>query len=81
MRKKNRSPHSILAPAAAMLIAAVFAIPFVEPAAAKELKLAHFMPEEHILHREVFTPLAAALAGATGGDLTVTIYSSGALGK
>jgi TRAP-type C4-dicarboxylate transport system substrate-binding protein len=64
-----------------MLIAAVFAIPFVEPAAAKELKLAHFMPEEHILHREVFTPLAAALAGATGGDLTVTIYSSGALGK
>jgi TRAP-type C4-dicarboxylate transport system substrate-binding protein len=50
-------------------------------AAAKELKLAHFMPTVHTLHQEVFLPLARDLAEATGGSLTIKIYPSGALGK
>ena len=50
-------------------------------ASCKELKLAHFMPPLHILHREVFTPLAEDLSKATNGDLTIKIYPSGALGK
>jgi TRAP-type C4-dicarboxylate transport system substrate-binding protein len=39
------------------------------------------MPAEHILHRQVFLPLADQLAEATDGDVTITIYPSGALGK
>jgi TRAP-type C4-dicarboxylate transport system substrate-binding protein len=50
-------------------------------AAAKELKLAHFMPPVHTLHQKVFTPLAEDLAKATGGGLTIKIYPSEALGK
>jgi len=49
--------------------------------AAKELKLAHFMPTVHTLHQEVFLPLAQDLSAATGGELTIKIYPSGALGK
>jgi TRAP-type C4-dicarboxylate transport system substrate-binding protein len=48
---------------------------------ARDLKLAHFMPAEHILHRQVFVPLAEQLAQASKGDLKITIYPSGALGK
>ena len=51
------------------------------PAAAAELKLAHFMPTVHTLHQEVFQPLAQDLSDATGGALTIKIYPSGALGK
>jgi len=50
-------------------------------AAGKELKLAHFMPPGHTLHQKVFLPLAEDLAKATGGDLTIKIYPSEALGK
>jgi len=50
-------------------------------AAGKELKLAHFMPPGHILHQKVFLPLAEDLAKATGGELTIKIYPSEALGK
>jgi len=50
-------------------------------APARELKLAHFMPPVHILHRKVFVPLADDLAKATGGELTIRIYPSESLGK
>ncbi|MDF1592710.1 MAG: TRAP transporter substrate-binding protein [Desulfobacterales bacterium] len=50
-------------------------------AAGKELKLAHFMPPVHLLHQKVFTPLAEDLAKASGGDLTIKIFPSEALGK
>lgn len=50
-------------------------------AQAKELKLAHFMPPVHHLHKQMFVPLAKDLAAATNGKLTIKIYSSGALGK
>ena len=50
-------------------------------APARELKLAHFMPTVHTLHQKVFVPLAEDLAAATGGELTLKIYPSGALGK
>jgi TRAP-type C4-dicarboxylate transport system substrate-binding protein len=52
-----------------------------EPAMGKELKLAHFMPPGHVMHRKVFAPLAAELAKVAGGELTIRIYPSGALGK
>ena len=48
---------------------------------AKELKLAHFMPPVHHLHRNMFVPLAKNLAAATNGKLTIKIYPSGGLGK
>ncbi len=48
---------------------------------AKELKLAHFMPSVHILQEKVFAPLAEELARADKGQLTLTIYPGGALGK
>lgn len=68
--------------AAAVLAACLLLLPALSPAvAAKELKLAHFMPAVHTLHQEVFLPLAAKLAAATEGGLTLEIYPSGALGK
>ena len=48
---------------------------------AKELKLAHFMPPVHHLHKNMFVPLAKNLAAATNGKLTIKIYPSGGLGK
>ncbi len=53
----------------------------ISSAQAKELKLAHFMPPVHHLHRNMFAPIAKDLAAATNGKLTIKIYSSGALGK
>jgi TRAP-type C4-dicarboxylate transport system substrate-binding protein len=53
----------------------------ISPAEARELKLAHFMPPGHTLQQGVFEPLAAELAQATAGGLTIRIYPSGALGK
>ena len=50
-------------------------------AAGKELKMAHFLPPGHTLHQKVFLPLAEDLSKATNGELTIKIYSSGALGK
>jgi TRAP-type C4-dicarboxylate transport system substrate-binding protein len=50
-------------------------------AQAKELKLAHFMPPVHHIHKNMFAPLAKDLAAATNGKLTMKIFSSGALGK
>jgi TRAP-type C4-dicarboxylate transport system substrate-binding protein len=50
-------------------------------AQAKELKLAHFMPPVHHLHKQMFAPMAKELAAATNGKLTMKIFSSGALGK
>ncbi len=50
-------------------------------AQAKELKLAHFMPPVHHVHKAMFAPFAKDLAAATNGKVTVKIYSSGALGK
>lgn len=48
---------------------------------AKELNLAHFMPPVHTLQEKVFAPLAKELSQATDGDLTITIYPAGTLGK
>ena len=64
-----------------MPVLAVLFFLTVSPADARELKLAHFMPPGHTLHQGVFEPLAADLARATAGSLTIRIYPSGALGK
>ncbi len=50
------------------------------PAAAKELKLAHFMSPQHPMDRHVMTPLAEAVGKASNGDLTIRIYPAGELG-
>jgi len=71
----NMLPLLVLAAAATVLVAKVPTV------AAKELKLAHFMPTVHTLHQQVFLPLAEDLSEATGGELTIKIYPSGALGK
>jgi len=47
---------------------------------ALELKLAHFMSPKHVMHAQVLEPLAAELAEATGGALTIQIYPAGELG-
>lgn len=67
--------------ALAALAAIVLLLPAVRAAAARELKLAHFMPTVHTLHQQVFLPLADDLSKATGGDLTIKIFPSGSLGK
>jgi TRAP-type transport system periplasmic protein len=53
----------------------------VTTANAAELKLAHFMPSVHPLHKGVFAPLVKALAKETNGDLKVKIFAGGSLGK
>lgn len=51
------------------------------PAAAKELKIAHFMSPKHPMHRFLMAPMAADLAKVSGGKLTARIYPAGELGK
>jgi len=77
---KNRITTTVL-PIRVLVAAAIVIVSGALPAAAKELKLAHFMPTVHTLHQQVFLPLAEDLSNATGGDLTIKIYPSGALGK
>lgn len=62
--------------AALMLGAAALAA----PAGAKELKLADFQPSTHDYHEAVYKPFNEELSAATGGDLTVRVYSGGELG-
>lgn len=50
------------------------------PAAATELKLAHFMSPQHPMDRMVMTPLAEALTKASGGSLSVRVFPAGELG-
>ena len=49
-------------------------------ATADELKLAHFSSTKYHLHNEMFLPLAANIAEATGGDTTIRVYPGGELG-
>lgn len=51
------------------------------PAAAVELKLAHFMSPKHPMDRFIMRPWTKEIAKASGGSLTVKIYPGGALGK
>lgn len=77
MRSFLSSPGRILSAILAMAATAVVAT----PAAATELKVAHFMPTMHPMDRGVMTPLSEEIAAATGGSLTMRIYPSGELGK
>jgi len=49
-------------------------------AQATELKLADFQPPTHFVVEKVYTPFAAAIADATGGDVTVKVFMGGELG-
>lgn len=64
--------------AAVPIVAAALAL---GPAAAEELKLAHFMSPKHPMHEHMLAPMAEALKQASGGKLTVRIYPAGELGK
>jgi len=63
--------------AAAVLAASVA----VSPAAATELKLAHFMSPKHPMDSKVMRPMAEKLAKASNGNLTIRIFPAGELGK
>jgi len=45
----------------------------------RELSLAHFLPADHVLTGDMFTPLAEKLAELSGGTLTVRQFPAGAL--
>jgi TRAP-type C4-dicarboxylate transport system substrate-binding protein len=49
-------------------------------AAAEDLKFANFMPPMHPYVEGAFQPFADMVGEATGGDVTVTLYSGGELG-
>ncbi|MCB1331216.1 MAG: ABC transporter substrate-binding protein, partial [Maritimibacter sp.] len=49
-------------------------------AGATELKLADFQPPTHFVVDKVYTPFAAAISEATGGDVTVEVFMGGELG-
>ncbi len=51
------------------------------PAAAAELKLAHFMSPKHPMDRFIMRPWSEEIAKLSGGSMTVRIYPGGALGK
>ena len=69
--------------APAILVAAAFALAAAPgaPAAAEELKLAHFMSPKHPMHEHMLAPMAEALKQVSGGKLTIRIYPAGELGK
>jgi TRAP-type transport system periplasmic protein len=50
------------------------------PAVAEDLKLADFQPPTHFVVDTTYKPFADAIAEATGGDVTVTLYRGGELG-
>lgn len=83
--KPTRNPKMPIRRAVALTVLAAALVLLLPPlpgkGAGKELKLAHFMPTVHTLHREVFLPLAEKLDAASGGELTIKIYPAGALGK
>ena len=67
---------------AAGLLTTAFTAPIVAgPAAAAEIKLAHFMSPRHPMDRFLMRPWAEEVAKATNNALTVRIYPGGALGK
>lgn len=57
-----------------------WAVAVAAPARGAELKLAHFMSANHVLHRRALVPWAEAVARATGGTVTVRLYPAGQLG-
>jgi TRAP-type C4-dicarboxylate transport system substrate-binding protein len=78
MKVKNltlwRRALSSVALAAALTAAAA------TTASAKELRLAHFVPPQHVMHQQLMTPWTREVAERSGGDLTVRIYPAGQLG-
>ncbi|SFI14389.1 TRAP transporter substrate-binding protein [Albimonas pacifica] len=66
-----------VATAAVLGLQALAAAPAV---AAEELKFANFMPAGHPYVASTFQPFADAVAEATGGEVTVTLYNGGELG-
>ena len=57
------------------------AIAPTKPVSAKELRLASFTPARSSQDRSVLIPWAKEVAKASGGSLTVKVFSGGALGK
>ena len=62
-------------------LAAVAAFTPAAPLSAKELRLASFTPARSSQDRSVLIPWAKEVAKASGGSLTVKVFSGGALGK
>jgi TRAP-type C4-dicarboxylate transport system substrate-binding protein len=75
--------HKAFMPATtvAALAAASVAALISAPAAAVEIKLAHFMSPKHPMDRFIMRPWAEEIAKLSGGSMTVRIFPGGALGK
>lgn len=63
-----------------MLLPALTSVNAVPPAAAKELKLAHFTSPNHPMDKFIMRPWAEEVAKLSDGSLTVRIYPGGELG-
>lgn len=63
-----------------LLIAVLTAFSLIVPAAAEELKFAHFVPPQHTITASVVEPLTNGVAEATNGALTIRTFPGGELG-
>lgn len=77
---KNHKAFMPITVVAALAAAGSAALPSA-PAAAVEIKLAHFMSPKHPMDRFIMRPWSEEIAKLSGGGLTVRIYPGGALGK
>lgn len=63
--------------AAGLLAAAAWAMPATGRAAEVELKLSHFLPPVHGMHKDFMEPWARELGAKTEGKVKVTIFPAG----
>ena len=75
--------HKVLVPISAVAVLAAAGSVWLNsaPAAAAEIKLAHFMSPKHPMDRFIMRPWSEEIAKLSGGSMTVRIYPGGALGK
>lgn len=65
----------------AVLAAATLALPAVAQDKPTEIKLAHWVPANHLLAQTGFIPWGKSIEAASGGSIKVTIYPAQQLGK
>ena len=78
-RMQMFNPLKVSIHAAAAMVAGCVLL--AGPAAALELKLAHFMSPKHPMDRFIMRPWTEQIAKQSGGALKIRIYPGGALGK
>jgi TRAP-type C4-dicarboxylate transport system substrate-binding protein len=79
-QSKNNPPEETMSKTLRAAAAALAAALLATVAGAAELKFANFMPPTNPYEAGAFRPFAEKLAAATGGAVTVRLYSGGELG-